>query len=256
MSRSRSLHAALAATCLVAACADPPTAPPRVLADDPPAGFELLFPTLDPEALVARYTAEDFGESAPPAGPFRPGPAAVSAEELEDAVAALYDTRTLAGFSSGSAYAFGEHRYQGNKSRIETTANVEFQNDPIGSQVAYREDGNPFIFDFGVEKYISVMAKIFTDHDCGLEVYGRSSHTAWWEAVLGGSVSTYGRVGRTSFSDLKRQDECDAGRSSWYGGGGADSGPSGAICYFSVWYDIFTGYIYSAELLYCSDYGD
>jgi hypothetical protein len=256
-------RASLAATCLgVAACSEVPTKPalePRDEAGDGVA-LDLAVPVLGPQALMDHQVGEPQGEFGleATAGPLRAGEDELTSEDLENTFAALYDQRTRAGFSSGSAYAVGQHDYQGNKSRIETTVNVEYENDFLGSQTAYREDSTPFVLDFGSMKYLAATARVYTDHECGLGVWGTSNHSAWWEAVLGGGVSKFGLVARSSMSDRRQQDACGVQPATSWGGGGSSeySGPSGMTCYYSVWYNPSTGSVYNAELLYCSDWGD
>lgn len=262
MSRAWLLKVSLAATLVVAACADPPTTPQLSEHQDDPPGLAFLFPSFDAALLVERITTEDSGEPTLPSGPARtvadeeePPLAEISSEEIDDLVAAIYDARTFVGFNSNHVFAQGEHQYQGNKSSIETTLNVAFEGETIGSQLAIREDDTNFLLDLGRLKYISAFARIYTDQKCGLSASGSSIHRAWWEAVVGGAPSAFGQVGRTSYATPRRQPECEDTATSSQAGWETSSSSLGATCWVSIWYDVYTGEIYDIDVIYCEEIG-
>ena len=183
MSRVRRRSAPWIAALLAVACADAPTAPPA----DPAALLgDLFLPTIDPALLVEVDTTG----VAPPGGPQLVGYAEgddpfASGEETLDEAAAIYDERTIAGFEPGAAYAFGEHSYLGNKSRIETTVHVLHQGQTLGSHTAARENDGSFWFNFGRSGYISARARYYVERNCGLAAWGGSVHEVQQSALYG-----------------------------------------------------------------------
>lgn len=251
VSRLRSVAVAML---LVAACSDTPTTPVDVTGDGPRSVLEFDFPAFRPDMLVqesreifdgsqagtpARATAE--GEQLPPLG-----------EELEipsDVVSDIWNARTGAGIGPTEAWAEGSHQYQGNKSRIETTLRVTRAGAEVGRQTGIKQADWIFWFDFGIPKSLSVLVRYYVNAACGFAAWASSQHDAWWEAIPGASIATYGRVARFSQSDYNTQPECPEPPPSVTFGLYNDYG--GGYCWVSIWYDIWTGEVIHLDVLYC-----
>jgi hypothetical protein len=249
MSRARSVCAALAAL-LVAACAEKsPTA--LVARGEPAEDLDFIIPSLTPDVLVAQYAeapaADGPAKLAPPGE--EPPPIEESGDDISDyldAVGSIYDARTTVGFGPGYGYAFGEHWYQGNKGRVETTVRVSSDGQELGSQTQARENYEMFLLDFGIVHYISVQARFYTDQDCGLSAAGSSGHRAWWEWFLGGGAAHWGDVVVSTQAAPVDQPECPPPPNV-----STVDGSPGVVCYFVVEYDPFTGEVFDVELLGC-----
>jgi hypothetical protein len=257
MYRARTSPIPVAAALFAAGCADAPTAVPP--GDVMPGGIHFVLPTLDRALLVAADAGtEPASDAGPQASDFAEGD--YTYEELESYLAGeadaagIWNASTLVSFNPDGPFAFGQHSYTGNKSRLETTVNVRYEGQSIGAQTAAREDDRSFALDFMWPKHMSVMARFFSDQQCGLSVWGGSTHTAWWEAVLGGPVANFGRVERTSQSDLDRQPDCAPPEPTYAGGGGGGSDIY-VSCWYWVIYDPYSGYVYDIDLLYCEEMG-
>jgi len=237
---------------VVAACADTPTTGPVGADDDLPMSLDLMVPKLGASALAVWSTE---GADALVGGPAPTLYADEEAPEVEGSwdnpASAIYDARTIAGFAPGSAWAMGEHSYQGNKGRIETTVTAAFEGTQIGSQSAYRLADWTFWLDFGIVKHISAIARLYTNHECGLTAWGSSNHEAWWEAIPGANIATFGRISRSSTSDPEFQPDCAPPVPYAGGGGGGGGGPEGAYCWVSIWYDLDTGEVLDYDVLFC-----
>jgi hypothetical protein len=144
-----------------------------------------------------------------------------------------------------------QHWYQGNKSRIDTSVNVSFEGTHLGGQAASKEADAWYWTDFGSWKHIFSNARFYTSRDCGLTAYGSSNHSAWWEATIPPAVARYGQVSLTTISDLARQAECLPPEPEH----SITSGGSSTLCYVWIEYDLYSGHIYSAQLLYCEESG-
>jgi hypothetical protein len=257
--RSVVIRTALAAA-LLSACAD--DVPTGVPADgqDLLANLDLTIPTaLRGHSVVRTISEKELIEGAPARtehlgyGTY-PG----TGNEWINAVAAIWNARTRAYFLPGQFSAVGSHDYGGNKGAIETQATVKYQGTVIGTERAYREDSYPFLLApfFGALS-IWAEARIYTDRECDLTGFGGSQHHAWWEAVMGGPVFDFSRVGMSSMSELESQPACAVSPPTTNTGGSGGSGNGGGegVCYVWVTYDLDTGQIYHQELLYCTDGG-
>lgn len=159
----------------------------------------------------------------------------------------IFDERTDTGFSGSQAWAGGEHKYIGNVGAVETTARLYFEDRELVEQVAREQQYTPFLLDLGRKKFIWAFAPISSDHECGLLIRGSSDHSASWQFFQGSGTSTWGRAVRTSVAEHKKQAPCVRETLEPWGGG-----LQGSTCYYRVTYDLDTGEILSAELLYCT----
>jgi hypothetical protein len=253
MYRPRKAWLPLAGIATLAACQDTPTAVSRheSWAED----LEFVLPEMSADLLAFPDTSGAHAAT-------RSGYAELDTPVAEyidpSSIAMIYDAHTVAGFSPGYGYATGSHWYQGNKSRIETTATIALDGEHLGSQRAFREADRSFILDAGTRKHIFAHARVYTDRTCGLTAWGGSDHTAWWEAVWPPPhVARFGLVGVSSQSSLAHQGTCapPPPPEPGFGGGGGGGGWGYTTCYFWITYDERTGTVYSAELLYCEDIG-
>ncbi len=263
MSRTRSLCAPFAAVLVVAACAEEPATAVVMESLGPPADLEFFLPAVDPDRLVAREPAAaplpsrptlvvepgESGESD------EPGASGVPVHYFE-ARGAIAAARTVVGFEAVYAYSRGQHTYLGNKGRVESSVTVTFRGRPLGTQSAFKEDYGIFLFDGGRSKFIWASARVYSDHECGLEVSGESKHSAWWEFFTGVGVLTWGKVERSTSAPSAAQDACEpVNEERPSGGDGEDEDGYGVVCWYLLEYNIFTGEIYYVELLYCGSVG-
>lgn len=249
MYRPRNIFLPTAAVVLMAACADTPTA--VTPADDGGGALDFALPVLEAATLVAVDATEARPAGAviqDPEAPPTPDPSTVPTNTMSQ----ITNARTNAGFAAGYGQSTGQHWYQGNKSRIDTSVNVRFEGTTLGSQAATKEADAWYWADFGSWKHIFSNARFYTDRDCGLTAYGSSNHSAWWEATIPPAVARYGQVSLTTLSDLARQAECPPPEPEYESPPG---GGSSTLCYVWIEYDMYSGEIYSAELLYCEDIG-
>jgi len=247
------------AVLLLVACAEPPTGPPTADAGVSPVDLAFHFPAFvrGPVVVEAESDSGPVGparvvepdeEPPPPPGPDEPvDPSDLPASDV-------WDQRTRAGFQTGSAWAWGFHAYQGNKGAVTTTVNVALDGVQIGSQSARRQDDAVFWFDFAVPKRIDVLARAYVAQECGLSAWGRSEHSAWWEAIPGANIATFGLVIRPSSSDLEMQAECPPEEPPVLPGPGGGGG-GGGYCFIEVWYYEDTGEVISSQVLYCEETG-
>lgn len=250
----RGRHASWIVALLFAACSDAPTAPlsPPLEADADE--LDLLFPAFASDLLV---TEEIETLEEPPDGPSLAIVAPGEENPLEqpddhpDDAAGIFDERTFVYFNADHVFAQGEHRYIGNKSRIETTAKAYFDGQLIGTQLGVKEESSIFLLSGFYMQYMQAVARIYTDHTCGLAADASSFHSAWWEAVMGSPVSTFYKVERTSQSTRLHQKECTTAVPKPGDGGGG----SGGMCWVEVWYDEATGEILDWNPLYCESAG-
>ncbi|HUF77022.1 MAG TPA: hypothetical protein VMM35_12130 [Longimicrobiales bacterium] len=255
MTRAWRLRAAPVAMLLVAACQDAPTTPLDITAPDGGGELSFLMPHIDPSMLVAVSTEREDSLATGPAKVIEEGEELPPPDETIDPstvpASDIWNHRTTAGFQTGSAWAVGSHDYQGNKSDITTRVTVFLDGAQIGSQSAYTLQDMTFWLDFGLPKHIQAIARAYVHQVCGLTARGDSSHAAWWEAVPGATIATFGRTARTSASGLASQPVCQptppTGESSGSGGGG--------FCWINVWYDPDTGEVVDWEVLYCEPVG-
>jgi hypothetical protein len=257
MTRAWRLHAVPVAMLLVAACQDAPTTPLE-LADDGGGGLAFLMPDIDPSMFVTMSTE---GGDTRPTGPARvieeseQPPTLEPTEPIDPSTlpdSDIWNHRTRAGFQTGSAWAVGEHDYQGNKSDITTKVTVFLDGVEIGSQSAYTLQDMIFWLDFGLPKHIQAIARAFVNQECGLTARGDSQHAAWWEAVPGANIATFGRTAKTSATfEPARQPECAPPPPPATGGDGASG--DGGYCWVSIWYDPYTGEIVEWHILFCDN---
>jgi len=254
MSRARLFTSAAAAIVLVAACADAPATPLEPPHEGVSEALELVFPAFHPDMLVqvgpepssdtgvggAPLRTLSEGEEPPPIGEIREIPL--------DARSAIYDARTFVYFNPDHVYAQGEHNYQGNRSRIETTLNVWYGGQPIASQLGVKEESKIFLLSVFTVHYMQAVSRVYTGHSCGQAATASSAHTAWWEAVIGSPVSKFHESGTSSFATRREQPACEpppAIEFALYDDFG------GGFCWVSIWYDIWTGEIIHLDVLYC-----
>ena len=224
------------------ACSEEPTAPGGIDLSssqdlaftfthvDPALLIDSEHVTLEPTA-VGPAMADEWGETLP-------------------ASASIRDARTTVGFAGSHAYAYGEHRYTGNKGRIETTVEAAFMDQHLGQRRAVRQQSGLFLFDGGTLKHIFVIARLYTDEQCGLDVHGRSMHSAWWEFFQGTGAPEWGDVHASSAANPYQQPRCGR-RSSRSDPTGSYQEGDGLSCTYLITYDLDTGEIYDVSLLYC-----
>jgi hypothetical protein len=256
MPHAPSRRASWAVALLVAACSDAPTVPLPPPIDALAAGLDVVFPSFDRDLLVTT-ASEVLTDStlSRPAGVLAdhdPPPEIEGDPVPEDARGKIMSAYTFVAFNTDHVYAQGDHLYQGNKSRIETTLNAWFAGERIGTQKGVKEQSSPFIYSFLQTYYIQAIARLYTSHTCGLSADASSEHSAWWEAVVGSPVSTFSLDAMSSFATRRSQGECpppppplppaDGG-----GGGG------GGMCWVNIWYDTSTGEIVDWDVLFCEN---
>jgi hypothetical protein len=253
MSVAHRFTLALATILLVAACADSPTTPLEVPGEGASEALELLFPAFRPDMLVQVSSdgPVDGAESHTPARTLAEGeeePFLGDSEVPEDAVSAIYDAKTFVYFNSDHVYAQGEHNYQGNKSRIETTLDVWHEGQPLASQLGVKEETIVFFLSPLTLHYIQAVSRVYTGYTCGLAATASSQHWAGWQVVIGSPVSTFHESATSSFATRREQPACETVPSTQfslyddYGGG---------YCWVSIWYDVWTGEIIHLDVLYC-----
>lgn len=165
----------------------------------------------------------------------------------------IFDARTEVGFLDGLAYAQGIHEYNSNVAAVSVTANVDFQGQHLASKSGHTQNFTPFLLNIvEIVKSIGASALVYSDKECGLSIQADSRHEAWWQFFLGGPVATWGKAIATSQASPVSQDRCSA-TGTRIGGGAA--GPGGLVCYYFITYELATGKIVSADLLFCSREG-
>jgi hypothetical protein len=229
------------------ACEEPPTSSrPSISGPAPGSDLSLDLPELTPRLLVA--SGED---------PAHSGDGAALSEardddgiyEPEEVASGVYAAKTVPGFEPGYAYARGENWYSGNKGRVETTADLSYLGQHMGSQSAFSEGYELFLLDFGRWKFLSATARVYSGHECGQSVAGRSEHSAWWEFFTGMGVAIWGKTATTTAAPPLYQNSCAPAVAA---GGGSDDSSTFA-CWYLLTYDLETGAVYEAELLYCDE---
>lgn len=255
MTSARTLCAPLAAL-LVAACSGEPSTAVPIDALGLAESLRLFVPSLTHDDLVAKDDEApadtdgpalvQYGDEEAPLPDGSTSEADIS--DYLDEVGAIYDAMTKVGFGSGYGFSYGEHKYQGNKGRVETTVSVAYRDQSIGTQTAASEKYDMFLLDAGTVHFISATARFYSDQTCGLTVRGHSQHYAWWEWFLGGSATSWGRVSQYSDAPSKSQGDCPVGPAS---GGGGSGGSGDGTCYYWVSYDLNTGEVYDVSFLYC-----
>lgn len=243
MYRTRVMLALLAASTLAAACSpDSPASPVE-------SSFETA-PLVHPPALTqADFATRGTVQLVP--DPLADGPATAEFDDegLNRPLAQIFEARTTGDFQEGFAGAYGTHKYIGNVGAITTTAHVSYNGQHLGSQEGSQQQYTPFLIDFGRVKRIDVFPKIYTDHKCGLVAQGSSQHRASWQFYQATSVQNWG-VAR-AFTQAKPYSQ---GACSERTGGfeSENAKPGGIVCTYWITYDLGTGEIVDAELLFCS----
>lgn len=245
MYRSRFTLSLLLTGTVVAGCVEEsPVSPGRPPSTPVPS---VNAPVLTPDDLVDRtITVREARPEAP--GPAR---AELDGEAASRPLQQIFDAETRVGFEKGYAYALGRHDYIGNVGFVSTTAQVAHNDAYLGSQSAENQNYTPFLLDWGQLKLIWVSAKVYSDHECGLSVQGKSTHKAWWEFFQGTGVSEWGVDSETSQAAPVSQ-SCSSGGT---GQTTSTDESGGMLCYYLITYDLTTGRILNAELLYCTTYG-
>lgn len=215
---------------------------PRVTRDMLVTGESRVYETLGPDN-PARVLAEHEAEY--------PG------QEEVLSVAGIWNARTGLKFWGSRLEAWGEHDYVANKGKIEVTASLWRDGVSLGSQSNFSEETYPFVPWW---HHIGVVTSIDTDVACGLSGDARSQHGAWWEAALGTGPSTFGAGWVSSWASNVRQDPCPPPTNTTTntgGGGGGGGVPGGGsyTCYIWWRYDMDTGDVLDAQLLYCTEGG-
>jgi hypothetical protein len=246
--RSVPLFAAL----LAAACNEGPTTAVALAGTGEPLDLELTMPEITPDLLVDRRF--EVFDAPGAARVFVPGDEGNDSGELTPADAGIWNAYTDLSFGSGYLEAWGEHDYLANKARIDVTAEVWHDGVVIGARTGVTENVHGLTLPW--PRHIIANVIIHTDTDCGLSADAHSSHQAWWEFGLGSGPSNLGREIVPSYSTRADQPSCaPANPNPNGGGGGGSSGSDQMTCYLWLEYDLLTGEIYDAELLFCSEGG-
>lgn len=234
------------ASAFAAGCTpDSPAGPLVVTVDDAP----LVNPPLLTQAdLAQRDSVELKGEE-----PVE-GPAAASFDEdsLNRPIEQIFNARSTGDFQAGFAGVYGTHEYIGNVGRITTTANVSYNQAHLGSMVGTKQQYTPFLGDFGRTKRIDVFPKIYTDKTCGLVVEGSSQHHASWQFYQATSVQNWGVVQEFTQAKPYAQGACSGQTGGFQT---ENTQPGGIVCTYWITYDLDTGEIVDAQLLFCSSTG-
>ena len=236
----------LALVCtFLSACSESPGTAPEV-AEEPPAfaaDLSLLAPPLEQSDLV-------HVESVVLGGPNDRGAVRSSGSE---SMAQIMNARTKVGFLWEEAYAEGSHDYTGTAGRVETTVNVDFEGQHVGTYTAIRQESSWLSTE--TTKHIFAYAGIPIDKTCGLSVTGYSTHSAWWQFFQIRSAPTYGEAVDSSRGGPVRQTSCSKTTTSGNPGGGDSQDGTGMTCTYLITYDRNTLEIYDVELLGCQTTG-
>jgi hypothetical protein len=262
MCSHRSIVLPFAAIVVLAGCEGESATVAGVAAGELSSDLTLAVPIGMPEPPVIR-NAFDI-EDAPVGGPARSehlGYGTYPEYETEPVIteeSGIFNAKTRANFLPGQLSVIGSHDYIGNKGSVDTKANVSFQGSIIGSNSSHREDGYPILWPPWDMHFIWTEARIYTDRECGLTGWGDSLHQAWWEAVLGGPVYSFTAQHLTTNSERAEQPACPSTPpppSNTNTGSTSTGGGGEGVCYVWITYDIYTGEIYSQQLMFCTDGG-
>lgn len=249
MYHTRSALRILSIPLALAACTEEATTPLEPMAEEAIEALAFHMPPLDRAVLSPTTINERLPEP-------EDGPQATEVwGDLDRPLQAIFGAKTLTGFYTGMAWAEGQQSYIGNVGSVETTARVTIEDKYLADQVAKQQDYIPFLLDFGRKKFISVFAPVHTDHTCGLTVRGSSFHAATWQFFQGTGVSNWGQAIQSSTANPSSQSPCESGPTTGQVTVGSPS-TGGSVCYYLVTYDLGTGQIYSAQLLFCSSASD
>jgi hypothetical protein len=231
---------------VLVACERPaPTAVSHVPHPTVPTDLTLAAPLLTQDDLTA-VSIVTHGE--------RPSSGLMLSEGGEDeglVPATIYTATTRVGFQEGLAYAEGSMEYAGHVGRVETTANVAFENQHLGESTAIEQESSWASLD--TRRHVFAFAYVRTDKTCGLSVFGASEHAAWWELFQVKNAPTFGRVEASSQAGPASQPACgkhvtNENPDTWSTG-------DGLTCTYLITYDLDTLEVLQVELLYCSSGG-
>ncbi len=246
MYRTPPVLAIVVSSLVASACSQPTPAGPL------PATFSDA-PAVNPPLLTqADLTTTDSIHLLP--DPSGDGPTAVDFDEdsFDRPLAQIFNERSTGDFQEGFAGVYGYHDYIGNVGRVSTQAHVSFEHQHLGSAPLNTQQYTPFLLDFGRRKSIWAFPKVYTDQKCGLTVQGSSQHKASWQFYQATSVQNWGVTEKGTQSKPHSQGACTADT----GGFEAEhTQPGGIVCTYWITYDLDTGEIISAELLFCSSTG-
>ncbi|MDH3272566.1 MAG: hypothetical protein OEN56_14610 [Gemmatimonadota bacterium] len=245
MYRSRLGRSLLAVVTALTGCSDgAPTGPARLDVTPDPAIHAPVLTMRDLTLLESVIQPSGQAE----------GLAAVAVEDDDGTrpLQQVINPRTRAGFDDGYAFAIGQHSYIGNVGLIRTSTHVSFRDQHVGSQTGQRQAYTPFLVDLGQLKDIAVWPKVYTDHTCGLTAQGDSSHKAWWQFYQGRGAPEWGVDEVPSQAAPVAQGSCTNQTGTRTG---SEERSGGFICSYFITYDLDTGEIVDAQLLYCSTQG-
>lgn len=249
MYRNRFTLALLTATTLGVACSQESPSSPLMGSWSGASSFAQV-PILTQSDLVQRDTAQREADDTDADGSFEGLAFEDFDEDLRDLpMSQIFEADSRADFQPGFAAIYGTHKYTGNGASITTDVHVTYRDQHLGTVSGERQAYNPFLLDFGRIKHIWVFPKVYTDHECGLTVQGGSRHSAWWTFFQGNDVQTWGKVIQTTQARPRSQPSCSTNVGS-FETEHKDAG--GMVCTYWITYDMDTGQIISAELLYCS----
>ncbi len=246
MHRPPFLLALIVAGAVASGCvSEPGTGPLGVVAEN--------VPRVHPPVLTRADLVQDESRQSPPR-PAADGPVTAVFEEdsFNRPLQQIFNARSTGDFQTGFAGVYGTHEYIGNVGKITTTANVTHNREHLGSTVGTNQQYTPFLGDFGRKKKIDVFPKVYTDMTCGLVVEGTSQHQASWQFYQATSVQNWGVVQVFTQATPHAQGACSGET------GGFETEhtrPGGIVCTYWITYDLDTGEIVDAELLFCSSTG-
>lgn len=241
---------------LVAGCGHEPSTAVAVAEMHEGADLQFVIPAFSPELLMDhRGNVSDVREGfeTAPASLLRPGE---EEPERPDATAlaapTIWDASTDLTFHPKSLEAWAEHKYRGNKGRVEVTAFMREGGVAIGNRTGFEEGWHSWLSPFA--HHVIANSIINLEKDCGLTADAQGKHEAWWEIAPGSGPSVFGKVGFSTTSGLASQPACPPTPT---GGGGGGDGMSGdaAMCYIWLEYDLDSGEILDWQVIYCSGGG-
>lgn len=215
----------------LAACTDAaedPLVPPPEAND-----LEFTFPT-----LAVR--------EAPPPAPADAGPSATSSSERIPAY--IRNPRTTINFFDNNVAFTAEMDHTGNVAEMDVYGSLAFEGKPLTSVPLRWALSEPFAAGF-FESHRTAVARIYFSQKCGLEASGRTDHRARWE-TLAPELLAWGHASNGSQAAMKNNGPC--AHKSVGGSSIGLSAPPGVVCTYYITYDLQTGVIYDATLLFCS----
>ncbi|MBT8488947.1 MAG: hypothetical protein HKN72_06340 [Gemmatimonadetes bacterium] len=243
MYRAPSVLALIALSLGAAACSqDTPAGPILTTFDDAPR----VNPPLLTQADLTRTDSVQLLPDTPAEGL---AAADFNGDSFNRPLAQIFNERSTGDFQAGFAGVYGYHDYIGNVGRVSTEANVSYQNQHLGSAPLSTQQYTPFLLDFGRRKSIWAFPKIYTDQKCGLTVQGKSQHRASWQFYQATSVQNWGVTEKGTQSKPHSQGACTGDTGGFQS---EHTKAGGVVCTYWITYDLDTGAIISAELLFCS----